>query len=146
MLLLEQSSLPNQRLPRGKQREIELTNPKARQSDPSCKTRLCETSRWRRRQGSNWWRVCYFCLGSSGDCDLLERWAERRVWKKILPSWKLECNYEYHPNGRIWMAWDPKILTINVLKKTDQFIHGHLLSLDSSVSLLVTFVYAHPNS
>lgn len=40
----------------------------------------------------------------------------------LAPSFSWEFNYNNHPNGRIWLGWDPLIWTVNILLVSDQLI------------------------
>ena len=35
-----------------------------------------------------------------------------QIINSIIPSWQTIYNYTQHPNGRIWMLWDPSILDV----------------------------------
>ncbi|XP_024015179.1 uncharacterized protein LOC112088921 [Eutrema salsugineum] len=59
------------------------------------------------------------------------------ILSSLLPGWRIETNYEFADNGRIWLVWDPSI-SVMVFKKTNKFIHD----LVTNFSFLATFVYA----
>lgn len=44
------------------------------------------------------------------------------ISRNIGPSFNWLFNYDWHPNGRIWLGWDPNIWTIQVLSKSAQAI------------------------
>ena len=61
----------------------------------------------------------------------------------ICPSWMYLTNYSSHPNGRIWMMWDPTVLDVLLLYSSDQVIQVQVLDLQNQTSLRVSFVYGH---
>lgn len=46
------------------------------------------------------------------------------VWAKLnLGHWKLEHNYLMSSQGRIWVMYDAKVVTLMVVGKSSQYIH-----------------------
>ncbi|XP_021721357.1 uncharacterized protein LOC110688913 [Chenopodium quinoa] len=56
-------------------------------------------------------------------------------------SWLWLCNYDHSPKGRIWLGWIADIVTVNVLKVHEQFIHCSVSSKDLSTQIHLTVVY-----
>ena len=71
---------------------------------------------------------------SSGRKDQLAR--------KLLPNWTFLYNYSNNSNGRIWAAWDPAILSIQLLYSSPQLMHLSVLLRESQQQILVSLVYA----
>ena len=59
----------------------------------------------------------------------------------IMPTWQSLSNYSHHPNGRIWLLWDPSILNVYPRMITDQLIHVEVLIIQKQVRFYVTFIY-----
>ncbi|KAF8035958.1 hypothetical protein BT93_C1859 [Corymbia citriodora subsp. variegata] len=59
----------------------------------------------------------------------------------IIPGWEWIANYDYSPRGRIWVGWNPLLVSFYALFRTDQLIHGEFKSLNSSLSLTLSVVY-----
>ena len=59
--------------------------------------------------------------------SLLETRVKRanlgNIYLSLCPDWNLISNHAHHYNGRIIVAWNPHVFTIDVLVMTDQFIH-----------------------
>ena len=43
----------------------------------------------------------------------------QNIIHSICPSWRSLTNYSSHPNGRIWVLWDPVVLDILLLSSSD---------------------------
>ena len=59
----------------------------------------------------------------------------------IMASWQSVSNYSQHPNGRIWLLWDPTILDIQPKLIMDQVIHSDVVILQKQIKLSVTLIY-----
>ncbi|KAF8020811.1 hypothetical protein BT93_G1285 [Corymbia citriodora subsp. variegata] len=59
----------------------------------------------------------------------------------VIPGWEWVSNYEYSSRGRIWVGWNPFLVSFNALFCSDQFIHGELKSLNSKIGLALSVVY-----
>lgn len=46
-----------------------------------------------------------------------------RVVKKFGNSWSWVHNYEASSRGRIWIAWNPSTVSVQILLKTAQIVH-----------------------
>ncbi|KAF7846853.1 hypothetical protein BT93_L3667 [Corymbia citriodora subsp. variegata] len=63
------------------------------------------------------------------------------ISSNIIPGWIWISNYEYSFRGRIWVGWNPLLVSFNALFCTDQIIHGELKFLSSSLGLTLSVVY-----
>nr|XP_016440329.1 PREDICTED: uncharacterized protein LOC107766112 [Nicotiana tabacum] len=63
------------------------------------------------------------------------------VHKKMGGDWKVEDNYAYAPNGRIWIMWKETNVHIAILESTDQLIHCQVEDKNSTFTSYITFVY-----
>ena len=61
----------------------------------------------------------------------------------ICPTWSFLTNYSSHPNGRIWVLWNPTILDVTLLFSSDQVIHVQVLDMQNQTSFRVSFLYGH---
>ena len=61
----------------------------------------------------------------------------------ICPSWKSFSNYNRHPNGRIWVLWDPAVLDVLYLSSSDQVINIQAVDIQNQTSMMVSFIYGH---
>ncbi|XP_019235016.1 PREDICTED: uncharacterized protein LOC109215406 [Nicotiana attenuata] len=64
-----------------------------------------------------------------------------RILKQAARDWRACCNYNAHPNGRIWLLWKSNI-NVQVLVVEDQFIHCEIQEISSNFKAMVTVVYA----
>ena len=55
----------------------------------------------------------------------------QRIIQTMLPGWIFLTNYICHPNGRIWVLWNPSLVSIKSLSITDQVIHVEALFLQN---------------
>ena len=67
----------------------------------------------------------------------------KKISQKINSKWSWVFNYEHHFNGRIWIGWDPSVWTITALSASDQHITCTALFLETQITFITTFVYAH---
>ncbi|XP_057532900.1 uncharacterized protein LOC130810791 [Amaranthus tricolor] len=79
--------------------------------------------------------------------SLLETRVKRanlgNIYLSLCPDWNLISNHAHHYNGRIIVAWNPHVFTIDVLGMTDQLIHTEILVNATNMKFLCTFVYGH---
>ena len=61
--------------------------------------------------------------------------------RDLLPGWEVFYNYSNQCNGRIWAAWDPSILSVQLLFSSNQLLHLRVQSIDTQQQFLVSFVY-----
>ncbi|XP_077252379.1 uncharacterized protein LOC143891728 [Tasmannia lanceolata] len=61
----------------------------------------------------------------------------------ICADWQLVANYTNSDNGRIWIIWDPLLVSFNFLQESSQLIHGEVLFLQSSHKFMLTAIYTH---
>lgn len=40
------------------------------------------------------------------------------ISRNICRNWNWDFNYDFHPNGRIWIGWNPTIWTVTVIAKS----------------------------
>ncbi|XP_058727038.1 uncharacterized protein LOC131598458 [Vicia villosa] len=65
-----------------------------------------------------------------------------RIRNKFGNNWAYIDNYSHHYNGRIWVMWKDKEVTVTLLQKEEQFIHLDVISADKRIHYLATIVYA----
>ena len=63
----------------------------------------------------------------------------------LLPGWRFKFNYSSHRGGRIWLAWNPNILDVQVLSSSDQLIHSQVTVLETQVTFLNSVIYGKNN-
>lgn len=61
----------------------------------------------------------------------------------LAPQFLWEFNYEFHPNGRLWLGWDPSRWKINVISKSAQQISCEACLLAANKSFFLTMVYGY---
>ena len=61
--------------------------------------------------------------------------------RNLLPGWKFFFNYSCHRLGRIWVAWDPLILSVSLLVSTTQLMHVSVRIIQTDQMFLSSFVY-----
>ncbi|KAK9671589.1 hypothetical protein RND81_12G040500 [Saponaria officinalis] len=54
---------------------------------------------------------------------------------------KVISNYQFHPNGRIWVLWNPMTVCVLAVVVHGQFIHCLVFHNGTCVSFQVTFIY-----
>ena len=64
-----------------------------------------------------------------------------QIIDSIMPSWQSLSNYSHHPNGRLWLIWDPTILNVHPRLITDQLIHVDVEIIQKQLSFAVSFTY-----
>lgn len=66
----------------------------------------------------------------------------KHVRRRLGLQWSYLDNYDHHPNGRIWILWDPTQVVLKLIKGTDQYIHCGLYNLDGVFVTWLTAIYA----
>ncbi|KAK7281882.1 hypothetical protein RIF29_10230 [Crotalaria pallida] len=61
--------------------------------------------------------------------------------ERFVPGWQYVSNIDYHPVGRICVAWKPDMFRVTVLKTSSQLIHCLIFLPATSVQWMATFVY-----
>jgi len=60
----------------------------------------------------------------------------------LISNWCWRANSEYSNRGRIWVGWDPTVVSFEVLSVSDQMILGKLCWLETGVACYVSVIYA----
>ena len=64
-----------------------------------------------------------------------------QILSSIIPTWQSITNYSHHPNGRIWLLWDPTIFEVYPLLITDQLIHIEVVVVQKQIRFFLTYCY-----
>lgn len=64
-----------------------------------------------------------------------------RIMKKFGNSWRWEHNYEASSRGRIWIAWNPSTVSVQVLIKTAKMVHCRVGDKQVGDQWFLTVVY-----
>ncbi|XP_059310476.1 uncharacterized protein LOC132061833 [Lycium ferocissimum] len=64
------------------------------------------------------------------------------ICARIASTWSLIHNYNYAPNGRVWLIWDDTVFKVTPLVSDAQFIHCQVSNRRSGDSCLMTVIYA----
>ncbi|XP_058211571.1 uncharacterized protein LOC131323743 [Rhododendron vialii] len=64
-----------------------------------------------------------------------------RIISYICPHWNFVNNYLQAPLGRILVCWDPNVIQVQVLDRSDQFLHCEVHPKCEGGPFLATFVY-----
>ena len=64
-----------------------------------------------------------------------------KIINSLFKGWKYLDNYESHPNGRIWVLWDPSILEVTKLVVSTQMIHVAVHIIQKQLFFQASFVY-----
>ncbi|KAK4706549.1 hypothetical protein R3W88_033902 [Solanum pinnatisectum] len=64
-----------------------------------------------------------------------------KVLKKVDRDWNYCCNYPHGVNGRVLLLWK-KHLDVQIFHVHEQFIHCEVANVATSISILITIVYA----
>ena len=65
-----------------------------------------------------------------------------KVRKRFGTKWCHADNYDHHDNGRIWLLWNDQRIKVQILSKSDQFIHCGIYDMADSLLQWTTFIYA----
>ncbi|XP_043700095.1 uncharacterized protein LOC122650777 [Telopea speciosissima] len=79
-------------------------------------------------------------------CCLLETHVKEpnaaRISNSIVPGWSFLSNYSHHPDGRIWIIWDPSKIKISLISSSAQFLHLSFSDSLNQFSFFFTVTYA----
>ncbi|XP_039170445.1 uncharacterized protein LOC120294434 [Eucalyptus grandis] len=82
-------------------------------------------------------KLCYI--------DLLETKVPEDNFESIsftlIRGWSWVANYSCSPRGRIWVGWNPELVSFLPISITDQAIHGCLKCNDSGITCSVSAIY-----
>ncbi|KAK9714638.1 hypothetical protein RND81_06G108500 [Saponaria officinalis] len=76
------------------------------------------------------------------DHFLLESHSINAIKRRFFQKYSLVTNLDLHCGDRLWVLWDPSVVTLRVLHRGVQFLHCSLLHIVTQRQFLVTFVYA----
>lgn len=68
---------------------------------------------------------------------------EKGVRERLFLEWGSFYNNEFDERGRIWLIWDRKNYSIDVLDVGAQWIHTRIIEHGSKRSFFITFVYGY---
>ncbi|XP_070001871.1 uncharacterized protein LOC142166145 [Nicotiana tabacum] len=71
----------------------------------------------------------------------VKKHRSQTIQRKMGVYWQCKDNYDYAPNGRIWLLWKEANVHVTVLESTDQLIHCLVKDKNSSFTSCITFVY-----
>ncbi|XP_048494320.1 uncharacterized protein LOC125494677 [Beta vulgaris subsp. vulgaris] len=63
------------------------------------------------------------------------------VQKKLGSNWSWEDNYGFSPRGRIWIGWKPGVVSVTVVRKTEQCVMVQVASLEQNQLFSLIVVY-----
>ncbi|XP_077232359.1 uncharacterized protein LOC143869136 [Tasmannia lanceolata] len=66
----------------------------------------------------------------------------QRFLSEISKNWKCQTNYEFCGKGRIWVLWDPKVISFQVLYMNSQIIHGGCYCILTGHCIHLSAIYA----
>lgn len=61
---------------------------------------------------------------------------------RLVSGWNWVANYEFSHRGRIWIGWNPSLVTFEVISSNSLVIHGRLRFLTIDICCCVSVVYA----
>ncbi|XP_019236831.1 PREDICTED: uncharacterized protein LOC109217052 [Nicotiana attenuata] len=64
-----------------------------------------------------------------------------KVKKKMGNDWEIAADYTQSPNGRIWIAWKPQQVEVQIVTSMPQFVHCIVNDKGSTFTSQITFVY-----
>lgn len=83
-------------------------------------------------------------------CSILETHVKQpsaaMISHFICPKFTWTYNYDFHPNGRIWVGWDPGVWKVVVISASAQQITCKVQHCDAPESFVVTFIYSFNTS
>jgi len=59
----------------------------------------------------------------------------------LIRGWRWSANYEYTPGGRIWVGWNPDLVSYESISTNSQAIHGCLKLNLSGLSCYISAIY-----
>lgn len=72
----------------------------------------------------------------------VKREKSQKILEKIGRVWNSLNNYDYAVNGRIWIMWDPKKVSVRLVEGHEQAVCCELLDVESGLSQYFVAVYA----
>lgn len=63
------------------------------------------------------------------------------ILRSIARDWGVLCNYSHSPSGRIWVCWNPSVVSVTSIGQSDQVIHCAVQEVPNSWHCLVSIVY-----
>ncbi|XP_075079903.1 uncharacterized protein LOC142165191 [Nicotiana tabacum] len=71
----------------------------------------------------------------------VKKHRSQNICRKMGVDWQCKDNYDYAPNGRLWLLWKEANVHVTVLGRTEQLIHCLVKDKNSSFTSCITFVY-----
>ncbi|KAJ8436135.1 LOW QUALITY PROTEIN: hypothetical protein Cgig2_033630 [Carnegiea gigantea] len=66
---------------------------------------------------------------------------DSKIAARAFPGWNWDNNSTPNIKGRIWIACHPRPYEVQVLEKSDQILHCHMVQLNTHKKFFLTFVY-----
>ena len=86
--------------------------------------------------------VNFHRLSLIGLLETRVRYGNRlKVAENLLLGWRLVFNYQTQGTGWIWAAWDPSVLSVQLLSSSAQLLHLAVQILETQEHFLISFVY-----
>ncbi|XP_056685575.1 uncharacterized protein [Spinacia oleracea] len=63
------------------------------------------------------------------------------LYLSVCPNWCFTSNLTCHKNGRIVLAWDPPLFTVNVISMLSQVIHCFITPRSARTDFFCSFIY-----
>lgn len=83
-------------------------------------------------------------------CSILETHVRQssatQISNFICPNFSWAFNYDFHPNGRIWVGWDPSVWKVVVISSSAQQITCSVQHNETMATFVVSFIYAFNTS
>lgn len=83
-------------------------------------------------------------------CSILETHVRQssatHISNFICPNFSWAFNYDFHPNGRIWVGWDPSVWKVVVISSSAQQITCSVQHNETMATFVVSFIYAFNTS
>lgn len=64
-----------------------------------------------------------------------------QICQRVVPRWNWCFNYNLGSRGRIWILWNPKIVDVDALEITGQYIHCKVQVFFQSIEFLCNAIY-----
>src|SRR5438876_2818533 len=65
-----------------------------------------------------------------------------RISTSLLPSWNWFFDYSEGPGNRVWIGWDPTVVSCEITGLFSQGIHSQIIDLRDNSSVAISFIYA----
>ncbi|XP_075099269.1 uncharacterized protein LOC142176100 [Nicotiana tabacum] len=65
------------------------------------------------------------------------------VAANVAPNWGILNNYMSAINGRIWLLWDSRLYTVDMLKEEAQLLHCQVNIVESNKTCVITVIYGY---